>query len=266
MKEVKARDYADDVFIKFLESEIEKEGLVKRRALESFERFIVLNRPFRNITLTLNGVKSDSGLGKTTNSLIDEDFAEFVTDTDHMFLLWRPRLAKLVTEGISEDEKIDQNTGNEKAVQAVLDELIRLRWIGQEKDDELRPKLRSLQADPLSAIAFVVPRSPGGIRREEKILEELRDSHAYVLASSLVTNCSPRDIILSYEIGERVYVETIVAEYRNIESDTKRLLLLETSGTKSLPEARKAAGAITRICQLYESCFSQIEQSFRILC
>ena len=262
MKKVKARDYTDDVINDFLESEVQKEGLLKRRPLESFERFIVLNRPFRPITLTLDGVDSDSGLGKTASSLIDEDFAGLITDTDHMFLLWRPRLAKLFGGSVNKEEEIDQYRDNKKAIQDVLDELIRLRWKGQERDEELRPKLRSLQADPLSAIAFIVPRSPGGIRREEKLLTELGDSHAYVLASSLVTNCSPRDIIISCEIGERVYVETVVAEYLNVENNTTRLSFLETSGTKSLREANKAAGALLRICQLYESCKRKIEQSF----
>ncbi len=262
MKKVRAREYTDSVIRDFLESEVQKEGLMKRRVLESFERFMVLNRPFRRVTLTLNGDGSDSGIRKTTSTLIDEDFAGLVSDTDHMFLLWRPRLAKIFEESANEDEGGDQHTGNQDAVQAVIDELIRLRWKGQERDDELRPKLRSIQADPLSAIAFVIPRSPGGIRREEKILEELGDSHAYVLASSLVTNCSPRDVIISYEIGERVYVETIVAEYRNIENNESRLLLLETSGTKSLREAKKVAGALLRVCQLYEPCYIQIREGF----
>ena len=262
MKKVRAKDYTDNVIRDFLESEVQKEGLMKRRALESFERFIVLNRPFRRVTLTLNGDDSDSGIRKTTSTLIDEDFAGLVSDTDHMFLLWRPRLTKIFEGTTNEDEELNQYVDNEKAVRAVLDELIRLRWKGQERDDELRPKLRSLQADPLSAIAFIIPRSPGGIRREEKILGELGDSHAYVLASSLVTNCSPRDVILSYEIGERVYVETIVAEYRNIENNETRLLLLETSGTKSLREAKKVAGALLRVCQLYEPCYIRIRESF----
>jgi hypothetical protein len=262
VKKFKVRDYTDDVVNRFLESEIQKEGLLNKRALESFERYMVLNRPFRRITLTIDGLGSDSSLGKTSIALIDEDFAGLITDTDHMFLLWRPRLVELLKEGINDDEEIDQYPGNEKAVQEVLDELIRLRWRGQERDEDLKPKLRSLQADPLSAIAFIVPRSPGGIRREEKLLGELGDSHAYVLASSLVTNSSPRDVILSCEIGERVYVETIVAEYRNIESNATRLLLLETPGTSSLREAKKKAGALMRICQLYESCYNRIHERF----
>ena len=262
MKKLKAREYTDDVVNEFLESEIQKEGLLNKRALESFERYMVLNRPFRRITLTIDRSVSDSGLEKTSSSLIDEDFAGLITDTDHMFLLWRPLLTKLLKEGINEDEEIDQYPGNEKAVREVLDELIRLRWRGQERDEDLRPKLRSLQADPLSAIAFIVPRSPGGIRREEKLLGELGDSHAYVLASSLVTNSYPRDVILSCEIGERVYMETIVAEYRNIKNNAIRLLLLETPGTHSLREAKKRAGALNRICQLYEACYNRIRDSF----
>lgn len=262
MKKFKARDYTDDVINKFLESKIQQEGLLSKRVLESLERVTVLYRPFRRITLKMDGVDSNSGLGKTSSSLIDEDFAGSITDPDHMFLLWRPRLANLFEEDIYEDEKIDQYPGNEEAVQGVLDELVRLRWKGQEQDEELRPQLRSLQADPLSTIAFIVPRSPGGIRREDKILEERKGSHAYVIAASLVTNCKPRDVILKAEIGERVYVETIVAEYRKIENDETRLLLLETPGTSSLRDAQKSGMAITRICKLYKTCYKHIQDSF----
>ena len=258
MKKLRTPDYTDDEINEFLESEIKKEGLLAKRDIESLERVLVLYRPFRHVILRISGVAP--GTEKTSNSLIDEDFTGYFVDPDHRFLLWRPRLASNIDESIIEDEEPDSYSGNKDAVQEVIDELVRLRWEGQEEDEELRPELRSLQADPLSTIALIVPRSPGGLRREEKILEKRKGSHAYVLASSLVTNCSPRDIILSAEIGERVFVETIVAEYRDPESNATRLLMLETPGTKSLRDAKKAAGASVRICQLYNSCYERIRE------
>ncbi|MCK4566223.1 MAG: hypothetical protein KAU48_02830, partial [Candidatus Thorarchaeota archaeon] len=70
---------------------------------------------------------------------------------------------------------------------------------------------------------------------------------------SLVTNCSPRDIITSVDISERVFVETIIAIYRAIDG-TSRLLLLESPGTNSLNGAVKAGMALTRLCKLYGNC------------
>ncbi|MHA2024806.1 MAG: hypothetical protein ACW98U_02800 [Candidatus Thorarchaeota archaeon] len=260
MKKFKTSEYTDYQINEFLESEIKTEGLLAKRNVELLERVSILYRPFRHIILRITGTVP--GSEKTTSSLIDEDFAGFINDPDHKFLLWRPRLASIYEESIVEDEEPDEYPGNVKAVQEILDELVSLRWKAQEEDDELRPKLRSLQADPLSTIALIVPRSPGGLRREEEILEKRKGTHAYVLASSLVTNCSPRDIILSAEIGERAYVETIAAEYRDIESNTTRVLILETPGTKSFLDAKKAARASVRICQLYDSCYEKILESF----
>ncbi len=196
--------------------------------------------------------------------MIDEVLTGSITDPDHRFLLWRPRLVNLNEESFTEEMEENQYSGLEESVQEVVDEMVQLRLKGQEKDDEMRLKIRSLQADPLSSIAFIVPRLPGGIRREEKLLDERKWSHAYVIASSLVSNCSPKEVILSAELGTRVYVETVVAEYRKIENDETRLLIIETPGTSTLRDAQKAGSALTRICQLYKTCFDRIQDSYSL--
>ncbi|MFW9810571.1 MAG: hypothetical protein ACFFE6_14430 [Candidatus Thorarchaeota archaeon] len=262
MKKLKGPSYTDKQINDFLISETCSEGLIKKTALEKLERVMILYRPFRIVSLVVSGLESNADHRKTTHSLIDEDFAGNFTDENHMFLLWRPRLANLIEETVEDDGDLDQYPGNEVAVKDVLDELLLLRWKGQEENEELRSKLRSLQVDPISSIAFVVPRSPGGIRREEEILEKRKATYAYVVASSLVVNCTPKEIVVSAEVGERVYIETIVAEFRNLENDSARLLLLETPGTTSLSEAKKAAGALNRLCQLYEKCFKRVQESF----
>lgn len=250
VKTIIAPEYTDDEINRYLESKIKMAGRLNKKTIEFLDKVLILHRPFRRIKMKLH-----EGL---SSSLIDEEFAGTITDSDHRFLLWRPRLAGHIEDNIREDEKIDPYPDNEESVRVVLDELLQLRWTGQEKDEELRSELRTLQADPLSSLAFIVPRSPGGLRRENKLLEGRKASHAYVLASSLVSNCSPKDIILSVEIGDRVFIETIVAEYRNIEDDAIRLLFLETSGTSSLQAAQKAGFAVTRICQLYKDCHDQM--------
>ena len=261
MKQLQTPNYSDTEVRKFLASKAKKKGFRAKNVIESFERFWVLYRPFRHITLKISGIDSETGISKFSKSVIDEDLTRSITDIDHRFLLWRPRVVNLNEESITEERKGNQYSGNEESVQEVIDEMVRLRLKGQEKDDELRLKIRSLQADPLSSIAFIVPRSPGGIRREEKLLDERKWSHAYVMASSLVSNCSPKDVILSAEIGNRVYVETVVAEYRKIENDETRLLILETPGTSSLRDAQKTGSALTRICQLYKTCSDRIKEN-----
>ncbi|MFW9805534.1 MAG: hypothetical protein ACFFFK_02235, partial [Candidatus Thorarchaeota archaeon] len=172
--------------------------------------------------------------------------------------LWRPRLASFDIEDVNEDIVEIDNT---ESIQQVVDDLILHRWNGQELDDELRPKLRSLQADPLTTITLIVPRSPYGLKREEKILAERSEIHSYVIASSLVTNCSTKDIILSSEIENRVYVETVSAEFRNLLDNSSRMLFLEIPGSDSLQDAQKSGKALTRICELYPDCIEIITQS-----
>jgi len=138
-------------------------------------------------------------------------------------------------------------------VQSVVDEMMERRWKSQEHDDEMNPKLKRLQADPLSAISFLIPRTPGGLRREKAMIEERKEPHAYILATSLVTNCSPRDIVTSVDVGEAILVETIIATYRSTEG-LSRTLVLETPGTNSMNDAIKAGKALTRLCELYGEC------------
>jgi hypothetical protein len=262
LKKLKAPKYTDSEIKRFLESEVHREGILSKKELEILERVMIINRPFRIIKLKMSEIGSNSNLELESSSLIDEDLAASIPDTNHLFLLWRPRLMALLDHHTEEIEEVDPYPGNEGAVRRIVDAMLSLRFQAQEEDDELRPQIRSLQADPLTTIAFVVPRSPGGIRREEKILEERKEGHSYILASSLVTNCKPRNLIKHADIGERIYVETIVAEYRHLENNSTRLLFLETPGSSSLKEAKKAAGALTRICEIYSDCKSNFQDSF----
>ncbi|MFX1482341.1 MAG: hypothetical protein ACFFCP_04045 [Promethearchaeota archaeon] len=234
---------------------------MSRRKVETLDRVLVLYRPFRRITFTMSTNDTSTGVTKTSTSLIDEDFASISKDPDHMLLLWRPRMASLI-ESVEENDKPDPYPGNQEAVNRVIDELVQLRQRGQEEDDELRPHLRSLQADPLSSVSFLIPRSPGGIRREEEILENRRETHAYVLAASLVTNSALNDRIESKEIGERIFIETIVAEFKDLKSGKSRIVLIETPGSKTMNEAEKTSSALNRLCSLYDECYNRILDSF----
>jgi hypothetical protein len=255
VKVFEAPEYSKDELTKFFEREIKKEGLLSKKKLETLDSVQVIHRPFRRIKFELDTTTGP----KTSVSFIDEQLSSSISDGDHRFLLWRPRLADY---GISDSEVASQEGDNTDAINEVVDELILHRWNGQELDDELRPKLRSLQADPLTTIAFIIPRSPHGLKREETILAERTEIHSFVVASSLVTNSSPKDIMISAEIGEQVHVKTIVAEFRNVATNGTRLLCLETPGRGSLQDAKKSGKALTRISELYPECREIIVQSY----
>lgn len=255
-----APEYTTDELRAFFENQIRREGVLKRKNLEVLDDIQLVQRPFRKISWKL---ENPSGSEKKERcSFIDEELASMISDSDHRFLLWRPRYAILKikeSEGSVDIPFID----NADKVQEVVDELVLLRWKGQELDDELKPRLRNIQADPLSAIALIVPRTPYGLKREAKLLEERRDIHSFVLASSLVMNCSPKDIVTSVDIGEQVFVKTIIAKFREFSNEISRMLFLETPGASSLRDAQKSGLALKRICDLYPDYGELMEKSFR---
>jgi len=252
VKVFEAPDYSIEALTKYLEGQIRREGIISKRDLETLEDIRVVHRPFRRIIWELESPTESEG--KRSISYIDEQLSSIISDSDHRFLLWRPRYSDLGLAERDASEVCYSGIDNTEAVKKVVEDLILHRWNGQELDEELRPKLRSLQADPLSAIALIIPRSPYGLKREETILAERKEIHSFVLASSLVTNCSPKDIMVSAEISERVFVKTVTAEFRDSSDETMRLLHLETPGSASLKDAQKSGLALTRLCKLYPEC------------
>jgi len=252
VKVFEAPDYNIEALTKYLEGQIRKEGIIKKRNLETLEDIRVVLRPFRRIIWELESASESER--KRSISYIDEQLSSSISDSDHRFLLWRPRYSDLGLVEKDTSEVCYSRIDNTEAVEKVVEDLIFHRWNGQTLDAELRPKLRSLQADPLSAIALIIPRSPYGLKREETILAERKEIHSFVLASSLVTNCSPKDIMVSAEVSERVFVKTFTAVFRDGSHDTVRLLHLETPGSASLRDAQKSGLALTRLCKLYPEC------------
>ncbi len=231
-----------------LQKQAKSTGFRSKNPIEKLESYRVALRPFRKIIL--NVTKSQSDESFQAYSLFDEELFPYVTDDSHQMLLWRPTRseAKCTSEDMDFESSIDK-----EALQNIIDEILEKRWQFQEHNEELRPKLKRLQLDPLAAVTFLVPRTPGGIRKEQAIIDDRKESHAYVLATSLLTNTSPKDIITSADIGDLVLIETIIAEYK-AEDGNSRLLALETPGTKSFTEAIKAGKALTRLCELYGEC------------
>ncbi|MBN2229198.1 MAG: hypothetical protein JW779_06350 [Candidatus Thorarchaeota archaeon] len=225
-------------------------GFGKKKPIEVLERYQILYRPFRRVNLDITDARIN--IQSQVSSLIDEELIGKVQDQNHRLLLWRPKYATLESADI-EGVEFEAVYTDVDMMQSIVDDILEQRWYAQTEDDEMGPKLKRMQADPLSAIAVIVPRSPGGLRREQKLIDERMESHAYVLATSLVTNCSPKDIITSAKVGERIYAETVIAEYLKNDG-SRRLVIYETPGAKTMNEALKAGHALSRLCELYAEC------------
>jgi hypothetical protein len=227
------------------------EGLIIKKPVENLIDYKILLRPFKKVTFDVES--SVTNLRSETLSFIDEKLSSFVGNENHRMLLWRPKYAKAE---VIEDDHIDNttnNSGSDAVLQEVVDQMIDHRWACQALDEEYRPKLKRLQADPLSALGIIIPKRSSSLRQEQDLVDQRKESHAYILASSLITNSSPRDIITKSILGERVFVETILVRYKT-GSNQERLLIFETPNAGSLDDAYKAGKALTRLSELYVEC------------
>ena len=250
MKEFAGIELEPSAVEKMLISRTSSEGLLRRRYIEQFVRYWILKRPVRQIKFRVRSLRTEQVRVET--SFLDEGLAVEIDERDHVMLLWRPKY-KYVRRLTTNMDSSTAMIAREEEIQNVVEGILSHRYEAQEYDDELGPELRKAQADPIGTIAFIVPRSPVGVRREKKMLEQRSPLHAYVLASSLITNTDPKDVIESAEIGESVLVDTAVGEYRGIDDGATRYLFMENPGAASLLEAIKFGRPLTRVGQLYPS-------------
>ncbi|TFF91935.1 hypothetical protein EU546_08020 [Candidatus Thorarchaeota archaeon] len=259
MKIFSGLDLENKVLQAFLQSRVRTEGIVRRRPLEELGRYLTVWRPFREVKLGLADIRGKRLTPAVT--FIDENLGAKVVDPNHRMLLWRPRYSGISTKETDHDDEAVMADDIPPSVSSVVDELTEKRRESQEFDEEIGPELRKAQADPIGTIALIVPRPPAGVRREREMLEERSPLHAYLLASSLVTNTNPRDIIKSVQIGRRVFAHTVIAKYRRIAVDEVRYLSLEAANASSLREAEVSGRPLTRLLDLYPIAGSLLKES-----
>ena len=230
-------------------------GFLSKKPIETLIDYRVVYRPFRRVTIETES--SAANEHRQVQTLIDEEMAPLVADQDHRMLLWRPRYSDIDTVEHDDTEDTKGFIASDAELQQVVDDMLARRCACQALDEEYRPKLKRLQADPLSALSIVLPRRVGSLKREQTLIDERKESHAYILASSLITNSSPQDILVSSTLGERVFVETLIACYETAET-LKRLLVFETPNASSFDESMKAGKALTRLCDICNECRERV--------
>lgn len=249
MQIIEGMDFEGEAVESFLQSRVRHEGLIRRKPMEELTRFEILWRPFREVLFKVVNMTGEPE--SPSISLVDESLGRIVKETDHRMLLWRPKYSQVPLRQIEQADDVMVDKNSQTSVESVIDEIITKRKESQEFDDEIGPELRRAQADPIGTIALIVPRSPGGVRREKKMLEDRSPSHAYVLASSLVTNTSPKDIITSATLGRLAYVHTVIVEYESLDDGCMRHVALEAANASTLTEAEVSGKPLTRLCELY---------------
>jgi hypothetical protein len=227
---------------------VKRTGIIRRRDLESFRVRHSVLRSFRYVHWTM----SDSETKPTT--LIDEQLVAYASGLDESLLLWRPSYAKIDSTGFEKERWESRNPADGSTTQTAVESLISVRHEYQEASRELEPRIRKIHASLRSAAAVLLPRLPSSIGQEEKLLEQWKGIQGVLLATALVANCSTNSVLVKGEIGERVLIETHIAEYRDKQTGDMRVIALETPNANSLDETLSMGRALTRLCELSADC------------
>ncbi len=254
--------FNNEVVTRFLSKNIRHQGFIRRQPLESLTVHPLVWRPFLRVRWQCRTSKPP--YVRTQHSLLDEQTAPIVSDFNERLLLWRPRIATLepVTMSGKPEHSIKETIIEKDKLQAVIDDLIQQRTAAQQVMEYINPKMRRLQADPMSALGSVLPRKLIRGRSEQELIEEYQKTQSIVLATSIVTNCAQEDSIEQGVLEERVAIGTMMAEYRDLETKALRLIFLETANVKSLSEALFAGRALTRLCWLNGKCQKMLQTVF----
>jgi hypothetical protein len=189
------------------------------------------------------------------SSLLDEQLAGVVTDPNEQLLLWRPQYVSLLQISNSDDAKAAQKRINpDEALQSTVDTFIKKRQMSQLTLSDINPALRKVQSGIITAFGAFIPRTPARRHQERELVEDRKAAQSFLLASSLLSNC-PEDYLIHQGIlEEQIGVETFVAKYTHKDTQSQRLLVLETAGARSLEEAQKNGQALSRLCLLNSTC------------
>lgn len=220
-------------------------GFFKKELEEKFVKFIEVRRPFRIVDLEVQ----NESIVRKVKTFIDENACSWVVDHNQMLLLWRPRYSDITMKEVELEDCVEVLT-SENELKSSIRNFIDMRQNAQDQIQNLDPDLRKLQSDYMSVTSFIIPRTTRKLKDEDKILENRKETHSILLASSLVASLSPEDVVCSFSIGERVYVRTLIASYKHKYTEETRIIVLENVSASSLDNAIKNGLALTRLCEL----------------
>ncbi|MFX0108751.1 MAG: hypothetical protein ACFE7R_10725 [Candidatus Hodarchaeota archaeon] len=249
MRVLEGRVFTEEEVNKFLQSRIRTSGILRRKHHESVAVFLPVWRPFRIVEWTVLG-DSDPHY-----SMIDERMSPIVTSHNEQLLLWRPRYAAInITSIKSLDEEHSNQSIFDSHVERVMTDLYERRKEAQNALAEFDSELREKHTDQQQAVALIIPRTPGSIRKYNELIEKVKPLQSVIRATAIVANLPYKAVIEQGKLGERVHIGTYMALFTDLESGAKRNLILETPGAKSINEALRNGRALTRLCELNEDC------------
>ncbi len=228
-----------------------KRGVIKREPVEGYNISKLFLHPYRRVHFI------DSEAQVIAQSMIDEILYPYVEDRNEQLLLWRPRYPHVET--IDTPEIFNENP-EMSGLHEFLINLLESREHLQEESIKLANDLYNVDSPYRSTASLLVPRSPSGIRRHEKLSDEKRITDGWLRAISLVQNMTESDSPVSIEIGERVFVRTCVILFTNEESNNERMLILENPLSHRIEDTELSGRALTRLVSLNSKCFQMLKE------
>ncbi|MHA1636397.1 MAG: hypothetical protein ACTSUB_00135 [Candidatus Thorarchaeota archaeon] len=245
MKEQESQKFSQGVVQEFLVSKIKKKGVLKKIPIETLKVYMSIDRWFRTVQFTTKS-------GNVYTSLVDELLSQYVSEFEDSLLLWRP---KYVTGQMSEftgSLSSEEEQERKNKVLQIVERIVRKRKESGKKLSELDESIKKVKVNLQSSVAFLLPKPPSSLRKDESKLAEWREESAIFIASSLVTNCPTDEEIETIELQNGVYVNTHLGIYSNNESGSKRIVALETTRAKTMEDAMRYGRALTRFCDICE--------------
>jgi hypothetical protein len=177
-----------------------------------------------------------------------------VVEETEQLLLWRPRYAEVPSIPIQTTSDIP-SLPSVSYIQEFVEREMESRNSRIDASSELREELQDRQPLHRSTMSLILPRSPSSLREQEAINRRKREADSWLKAKSLLMNLKLTDQPSYVEIGERIFVNTVVLYYQSLSFDNERITVLENPLSNSLEDAEVSGRALTRLAFLNKQCF-----------
>jgi len=261
MKVFEIEEFGDGEIESFFRKRAKRKGILSKQELESVTVSPPIWRPFRFVRFDASRIRTNQK--ESFRSLVDEALAPLAIISDDWFLLWRPmhteKRIQSIDKSIISTNALDSDDENlRKFIDAFVNKIQKSRKTLLEMDEELK----GIQLGSGAVFPLFIPRSPKSLHRENDLVLKRKSIYSFSVAASLVTNCPLEYRIDSFEIEERVYIQTIMAIFQDIESGKERFLFLENIGEGSLDKALQNGIALSRICEKDDLYQKKLKRNF----
>ncbi|MHA1929093.1 MAG: hypothetical protein ACTSV2_11020 [Candidatus Thorarchaeota archaeon] len=246
----------------FFTKRIQRSGIFKRQDLETLVVHKPIWKPFRVVKFALKSMINDQPT--TCVSLVDEMLMPYTDNRNDMILLWRPKYIEIDTIEIPGSVNSEPSGEEDENLIQSISEFVFQRTESQFELIEIDQELNKSYRRDSSSMTLIMPRFLSMRKRERELVMDKESVKVFLIASSIVTNSQQGYYITDFELQERMWVQTFLAEFRNIESGDRRLVFLENTGENLLEKSLLFGKTLTILCERNLKSNNQMASAFNI--